>query len=102
MCATVPQGTVATTVAQDWLANELAEYGEIEEKLRNSLATSRVLLHLRASLRQPGRPRVLLTSFSRGGGPAQSSLCPAQKKSDAAAGTSRARCRPDVDQIRSI
>ena len=35
---------------------------------------------LRASLRQPGRPRVLLTSFSRGGGPAQPTLCSAQKK----------------------
>ena len=28
VCATVPQGTVATTVASDWLANELAEYME--------------------------------------------------------------------------
>ena len=26
--AKVPQGTVATTVASDWLANELAEHGE--------------------------------------------------------------------------
>ena len=50
------------------------------KKLRNSLATSRGLLPLRASLRQPGRPRVLLTSFSRGGGPAQPTLCSAQKK----------------------
>ena len=33
MCATVPQGTVATTVAQDWLANELAEYGVLLEEL---------------------------------------------------------------------
>ena len=52
----------------------------LSKKLRNSLATSRGLLPLRASLRQPGRPRVLLTSFSRGGGPAQPTLCPAQKK----------------------
>ena len=52
----------------------------VYKKLRNSLATSRGLLPLRASLRQPGRPRVLLTSFSRGGGPAQPTLCPAQKK----------------------
>ena len=44
------------------------------------MATSRGLLPLRASLRQPGRPRVLLTSFSRGGGPAQPTLCLAQKK----------------------
>ena len=56
------------------------EYIQNTEKLRNSLATSRGLLPLRASLRQPGRPRVLLTSFSRGGGPAQPTLCLAQKK----------------------
>ena len=35
VCATVPQGTVATTVAQDWLANELAEYGEIDAACRD-------------------------------------------------------------------
>ena len=63
------------------------------KKLRNSLATSRGLLPLRASLRQPGRPRVLLTSFSRGGGPAQPTLCLAQKNSGAAAGVSRASWR---------
>ena len=32
VCATVPQGTVATTVASDWLANELAEHGEIDAR----------------------------------------------------------------------
>ena len=41
MCATVPQGTVATTVAQDWLANELAEYGEIDAACRD-----RFVMHL--------------------------------------------------------
>ena len=33
--AKVPQGTVATTVASDWLANELAEYGEIDAACRD-------------------------------------------------------------------
>ena len=32
---TVPQGTVATTVASDWLANELAEHGEIDAACRD-------------------------------------------------------------------
>ena len=35
VCATVPQGTVATTVASDWLANELAEHGEIDAACRD-------------------------------------------------------------------
>ena len=39
--ATVPQGTVATTVASDWLANELAEYGEIDAACRD-----RFVMHL--------------------------------------------------------
>ena len=41
LCATVPQGTVATTVAQDWLTNELAEYGEIDAACRD-----RFVMHL--------------------------------------------------------
>ena len=36
-----PQGTVATTVASDWLANELAEYGEIDAACRD-----RFVMHL--------------------------------------------------------
>ena len=48
--------------------------------------------HLASTLAvQPGRPRILLTSFSRGGGLAQPSLCPAQKNPTTASGTSRAR-----------
>ena len=39
--ATVPQGTVATTVASDWLANELAEHGEIDAAYRD-----RIVMHL--------------------------------------------------------
>ncbi|EOD04980.1 hypothetical protein EMIHUDRAFT_107448 [Emiliania huxleyi CCMP1516] len=35
--ATVPQGTVATTVASDWLANELAEHGEIDAAYRDRI-----------------------------------------------------------------
>ena len=31
--ATAPQGTVTTTVASDWLADELAEHGELEAAL---------------------------------------------------------------------
>ena len=41
MYAKVPQGTVATTVASDWLANELAEYGEIDAACRD-----RFVMHL--------------------------------------------------------
>ena len=41
MYATVPQGTVATTVASDWLANELAEHGEIDAAYRD-----RIVMHL--------------------------------------------------------
>ena len=41
VCATVPQGTVATTVASDWLATELAEYGEIDAACRD-----RFVMHL--------------------------------------------------------
>ena len=37
VCATVPQGTVATTVASDWLANELAEHGEIDAACRDKI-----------------------------------------------------------------
>ncbi|EOD34279.1 hypothetical protein EMIHUDRAFT_201984 [Emiliania huxleyi CCMP1516] len=39
--AKVPQGTVATTVASDWLATELAEYGEIDAACRD-----RFVMHL--------------------------------------------------------
>ena len=39
--AKVPQGTVATTVASDWLANELAEHGEIDAAYRD-----RIVMHL--------------------------------------------------------
>ena len=41
MYAKVPQGTVATTVASDWLATELAEYGEIDAACRD-----RFVMHL--------------------------------------------------------
>ncbi|EOD15888.1 hypothetical protein EMIHUDRAFT_245450 [Emiliania huxleyi CCMP1516] len=39
--ATVPQGTVATTVAPDWLANELAGRGKIDAACRD-----RMVMHL--------------------------------------------------------
>ena len=39
--ATVPQGTVATTVAPDWLANELAGRGKIYAACRD-----RMVMHL--------------------------------------------------------
>ena len=35
--ATVPQGTVATTVAPDWLANELAGRGKIDAACRDQM-----------------------------------------------------------------
>ena len=41
MYATVPQGTVATTVAPDWLANELAGRGKIDAPCRD-----RFVMHL--------------------------------------------------------
>ena len=41
MYATVPQGTVATTVAPDWLANELAGRGKIDAACRD-----RMVMHL--------------------------------------------------------
>ena len=39
--ATVPQGAVATTVAPDWLANELAGRGKIDAACRD-----RMVMHL--------------------------------------------------------
>ena len=39
--ATVPQGTVATTVAPDWLANELAGRGKVDAACRD-----RMVMHL--------------------------------------------------------
>ncbi|EOD32058.1 hypothetical protein EMIHUDRAFT_202615 [Emiliania huxleyi CCMP1516] len=37
VCATVPQGTVATTVAPDWLANELAGRGKVDAACRDQM-----------------------------------------------------------------
>ena len=52
--ATVPQGTEATTVAPDWLANELAEHGEIDAAYRD-----RIVMHLMtaAGASAPGAPK---------------------------------------------
>mmetsp|Transcript_27509 Transcript_27509/g.88492 ORF Transcript_27509/g.88492 Transcript_27509/m.88492 type:complete len:214 (-) Transcript_27509:1488-2129(-) len=56
VCATVPQGTVATTVASDWLANELAGRGKIDAACRD-----RMVMHLMRDGRRrlgAGRRRV--------------------------------------------
>ena len=37
VCATVPQGTVETTVAPDWLASELAGRGKIDAACRDQM-----------------------------------------------------------------